>query len=203
MGGYGSGRSGGRNCTDGMRRLDVRQLAREGLLTAGRSFLRQWTCNGEVSGSIKLTVEEDAVLLDYRQRSGGDWEPMSYYVRLDWTPCHLGGDRPWWLCPARGCDRRVAVLYGGRVFACRRCHHLAYPSQREVDHDRLARRADRFRERLGWEPGILNGNGVKPKGMHWQTFDRLQAQHDACVGASLNGISVRLGLGLARSRSGS
>lgn len=46
--------------------------------------------------------------------------------------------------------------------------------------------------RLGWEPGILNGNGLKPKGMHWRTFERLQGQHDAHVNAALAGELARL-----------
>jgi hypothetical protein len=67
--------------------------------------------------------------------------------------------------------------------------------QRESDYDRAARRADRVRERLGWEQGILNGKGwEKPKGMHWQTFERLNAEHDAFVAESLVGISKKLGM---------
>ncbi|SDY53906.1 hypothetical protein SAMN05444340_11022 [Citreimonas salinaria] len=103
---------------------------------------------------------------------------MRYAVTLDTTRCNLGGARRWFLCPARGCGRRVAVLYGGKVFACRHCYGLAYPSQSESASDRAARRADRIRERLGWEPGILNGYGGKPKGMHWRTFERLVTEHD-------------------------
>lgn len=45
--------------------------------------------------------------------------------------------------------------------------------------NRATRRADRLRERLGWEPGILNGTGDKPKGMHWRTSERLKASHNA------------------------
>ncbi len=41
-----------------------------------------------------------------------------------------------------------------------------------------ATRADTIRKRLGWGAGILNGNGGKPKGMHWATFERLQAVAD-------------------------
>ena len=51
---------------------------------------------------------------------------------------------------------------------------------------------------------MLNGNGCKPKGMHWRTFQRLQAKHNAFVQASLAGIAQKFGLvnrrldGLAR-----
>ena len=88
----------------------------------------------------------------------------------------------------------MAVLFGGRVFACRKCHDLAYRSQREADDDRATRRADAIRRRLGWMPGILNGNGWKPKGMHWRTFERLQREHDFHVHAALAGMSAKLGL---------
>ncbi len=56
------------------------------------------------------------------------------------------------------------------------------------------RRADNIRERLGWPAGIANPNGGKPKGMHWRTFERLTAEHDAFVGVSLAGMAARLGL---------
>jgi len=35
----------------------------------------------------------------------------------------------------------------------------------------MARRADRIRDKLGWETGILNSPGEKPKEMHWKTFE--------------------------------
>jgi hypothetical protein len=92
-----------------------------------------------------------------------------------------------------GCGRRVAILYGGGIFACRHCHQLAYSSQRETFDDRAARRADKIRERLAWEPGILNGRGwKKPKGMHWHTFEKLTAKHEALVQESLTGMELML-----------
>lgn len=198
MGGFGSGRHGGKRCTDDMHALDVRKIQRRGLLRPGNDLTWQWTCNDKTIAAIRLKVEADRVVLDYRNQSahcnGGAWETMNYAVRLDWTPCTLGGQRVWWRCPAVGCGRRVAVLHGGRVFACRRCNRLAYRSQREADDDRATRRADTIRRQMGWEAGILNGNGLKPKGMHWRTFERLQDSHDLHVNAALARMAAKLGL---------
>jgi len=47
------------------------------------------------------------------------------------------------------CGKRVAILYGGNTFICRHCRELAYPSQRETDYERAARRTNRIREKLG------------------------------------------------------
>jgi hypothetical protein len=199
MGGMGSGRGyqGGKATTSGRYQLDVRTLQRAGVLTAGGSFAWHWSRKSEAVASIQARPEADRVILSYRHQSGGnDWRPMEYPVRLEWTDCHLGGRRVWFLCPAAGCGRRVALLYlgGAGIFACRHCHRLAYACQREAADDRAARRADRIRDRLGWQAGILNRSGGKPKGMHWRTFERLIVEHDAFVGVSLAGMAACLGL---------
>lgn len=198
MGGIVSGRRwhySANDTTNDYRALDVRRWLRDGLLTPGRAFGWQWSRDGEEVACIQVRVETGRVLLIYRHRSGGgEWKDENYPVWLDWTPCNLGGQRPWFRCPARGCGRRVAILYGGGIFACRLCYRLAYPSQRETWDDRAARRADRIRAQLGWEPGILNGEGLKPKGMHWRTYERLRAEHDAHVHASMIGVARRLKL---------
>lgn len=178
-----------------MRRLDVRRLARDGYLKAGMAYGWHWTRRGEVVASINMKVEAERVWLTYRQREhGGEWHDMRYPMNLDRTKCYLGGARVWWRCPAVGCGRRVAVLYGGSVFACRHCHRLAYRCQREAEDDRATRRADTLRAKLKWEPGILNGEDGKPKGMHWRTFERLRAEHEAHVSQALFGIAKRFGL---------
>jgi hypothetical protein len=196
MGGPGSGnrwRYGTRSTTDEMRSIDVRRWARDGVLQPGYQGNCRWSRNGREIASIRMRAEKDRVILIYRHRSGdGDWKNEEYPVFIEYTACHLGGSRAWFLCPARGCGRRVAVLYGGAIFACRRCHQLAYDSAREDAGGRATRRADKIRARLGWEPGILNGNGPKPKGMRWRTFDRLVERHDAYVHRSWVGMAVKL-----------
>ena len=191
MGGSGSGRGyqGGKATTYDMRKLDVRRLQRDGLLQPGLAFGWQWTCNGEELASIQIRTEVDRVMLSYRSRNnGGEWQPMEYPVTLEWTRCHLGGRRAWFRCPATGCGRRVAILYGGSIFACRHCYRLVYASQREAEDDRARRRAEKIRRLLGWPAGIANPDGGKPKGMHWRTFERLTAAHEACAEASLAGV---------------
>jgi hypothetical protein len=197
MGGLGSGRNGrrrrGKDTTSDMHPLDIRRLQHDGLLTPGRVFGWHWTRNGKEVASIRIRAEADHVILDYRSlNDGGEWQPMNYPVTLEWTPCKLGGRRVWFLCP--GCGRRVAILFGGAIYACRHCHNLAYQCQREPDDDRAIRRAETLRRRLGWVAGIANPAGGKPKGMHWRTFARLQAEYAAFANASWAGMAERLGL---------
>ena len=197
MGGIGSGRryQDGKQTTTDMRALDVRYFHRQGLLTPGRTSRLTWSRCGNIIASIQIEAQDQQVILRYRcQPLNSDWENMEYPVTLEKTGCHLGGQRVWFRCPAQGCGKRVAILYGGKVFACRHCHTLTYASTREAKDDRASRKADRIREKLGWEAGILNPNGVKPKGMHWKTFHQLQLKHDVLVNQSLAGIMKRLRL---------
>ncbi len=197
MGGIGSGswHYGAKDAADDYLAVDVRRWQRDGLLTPNRAFGLQWTRNGETVASIQVVTEADRVILIYRHQSGGgEWKDERYPVRLAWTPCRYGGARAWFVCPALGCGRRVAILYGGGIFACRHCYRLAFASQREGANDRALRRADTIRRRLGWKPGILNGLGNKPKGMHWRTFERLTSDHEAFAERSLAGMMQWLGI---------
>lgn len=198
MGGLGSGnrwRSGTKSTTDQYRSLDVRRWAREGMLSPGCRAVWTWRRGSHVVGSINMRSESGFVVLSYRRQSaGGEWRNEEYPVRIVRTACNLGGSRPWFVCPATGCGRRVVNLYGGGIFACRHCHKLAFASSREDAGDRAARKADRLRERLGWEAGILNGRGVKPKGMRWRTFWQLSGEHDRLVHLSLRAMADRFGI---------
>ena len=198
MGGIGSGRRrhhSANDTTEDYRAIDVRRWQRDGLLTSNDAFGWNWWCDdGQVVASIIVQPEADHVVLSYSRLSGaGEWQDENYPLYLDWTPCNLGGSRPWFICPAAGCGRRVAILYWGAIFACGHCFQLAYPSQRESHDKRADRRADRIREKLGWDPGIFGKHG-KPKGMHWRTYERLAAEHDAFVRISNAIFDLRHGL---------
>lgn len=157
------------------------------MLKAGYLNTLTWSRNGNPIASIKICADVGNVRLIYKCRINGDeWEDKDYCVSIERTPCHYGGSRAWFLCPC--CSKRVGKLYGGKMFACRHCHDLAYKSQREGELDLLARRAEKIRERLKWDAGILNGQGRKPTGMHWKTFDRLVALHNQVEKPMLDSI---------------
>jgi hypothetical protein len=96
-------------------------------------------------------------------------------IEIERTPGQLGGWRTWFVCPE--CRKHFAILRasGDRV-ACRQCLGLAYQCQSETANDRLLRRADKLRKRLGWQPGVINPSGGRPKYMRWDTFVRLRLE---------------------------
>ncbi len=107
---YGAGRPAFRPCDAHHLSLDVRRLAREGLL--GRSGWSGWTWrrDGEQVGHIGLHIDAGrSVRFDFTQTRQGERRPVSVTAWLDSTPCTYGGSRWWWRCP--NCSRRCARLF--------------------------------------------------------------------------------------------
>ncbi len=196
MGGWGSGRPGSGNTTADYKQLDVRLLQRDGFLERRWSSNLRWTRNGEPTGDINIRPEDDRVILHYRSRErGGEWTDREYPVMLERTPCHYGGERVWFRCPVVRCGRRVAILYGGTVFACRHCHRLAYPCQHESPGDRADSRAWKIRERCGgW--GCLLDPLFRRKGMHHRTFQKLARDYERACSASAFAFSAKMGMSI-------
>jgi hypothetical protein len=198
MGGVGSGnwyRFDKKTTTGECDSVDVRYLHRNELLKPGSWFSLRWSRAGRETGSIRVAVEgsdrPERMLLLYRRRSGpGDeWEDVHEPVSLEWTACNFGGERPWLVCPGAGCGRRVAILYGlGKYFLCRHCYDLVYESQRENEMHRALRRAQAIRKRLGGSSNIMEPFPEKPKGMHWETYERLWRQHHEAEMKQLAGM---------------
>jgi len=197
MGGSGSGRSSyfnSKSLTDDFHSLDIRWLHRAGLLARKTEYPVYWYQGDRLTCSITVQPQRDGLLLKYSQRiSDGSWEPISYQAPITWTNCHYGGRRPWFACPADSCSRRVAILFGGSIFACRHCHRLAYKCQREAEDLRLIRRTDKIREKLGWERGLLRVGAGKPKHMHWTTYLALLDAHDTSFRAAMASMRDFLG----------
>jgi hypothetical protein len=168
--------------------IDVREWHRQGRLQSGQQFSWSWTCGGESAGSISERVESAAVVLRYRSCSSGSSEckAIEQRVPISLTTCHLGGVRPWFLCPvycdSRYCGRRAAILYcAGDLFACRRCYRLLYASQQQTPLHRALEQARKIRTRLGGSADLLEPFPAKPKGMHRRTFQRLRARAEASM----------------------
>lgn len=181
MGGYGSGRYGGRMKVQHCRSLDVNKINKSGALESGYSGQWQWSQDGEKVASINFSSKKENIALKYCWRAyGGSWGSSEQSIPITWTPCHYGGKRPFFKCPGivngHYCGRRVIKLYsGGRYFLCRHCYNLTYNSQSETRYDRLLRRANKHRIALGGAPGIYSWT-EKPKGMWQRTYNHHRAE---------------------------
>ncbi len=129
-------------------------------------------------------------MIDRVTSPGKPDEDLRYAIGVTWTPCHYGGERPWWICPNRSCGRRVATLYlGNRYFLCRHCLRLVYASsQASGTIERPRQRIEKLRKRLGVAPfptwgGFEFATFVdRPRYMHQTTYRRI---HNALVQASV------------------
>lgn len=184
MGGFGSGRYGGRPTADASRKVDLAWMMRSGLAVIGRETTGtlRWRCGGDPAGSIcyRALLSEagnERLVLDYSREVDGEREHVLQTVHLTATGQNFGGKRWWMICPHLG--HRVAKLYmppGGDRFASRKAWRLGYQSQRISERDRPFEALFRLQKRLGceqgWEMPIR-----RPRGMHRNTFAALEEEY--------------------------
>jgi hypothetical protein len=187
MGGYGSGRSGYRGVLEHYWSLDVNRFQREGMLHRSGWTTWAWYEDDERVASIGIGFSPESLELQYTINPGEpEAQQKRHRVPVTWTPCHYGGERPWFVCPNQLCRRRVGKLYlCGGYFICRHCTRAAYASQNETRSDRLMRRARKIRRRLGAGVDLTESIWRKPKGMHWRTFERLCDEAETADNMSL------------------
>jgi len=135
-----------RHTTDGVLRLDVCQVARQGALSTSPGSATSTTVTWPGTPPDWIVVhhhgdDPDTLALEYRTRSpSGDREEVCERMPLARTGGAFGGSRPRVRCLA--CDTRRAIIVSvGGLFRCRNCHHLAYPSTRECAAGRAWSRA--------------------------------------------------------------
>ena len=194
MGGSGSGnwyRFDSKTLVEHCLNIDVRQLVRSGGLTSGQRYSLKW----KDGNNIKFETKPEAIELDYTISYDGNSQKLNYEIPLTWPSCNYGGKRPWFICPGKGCGRRVAKLYSRHgYFLCRHCHGLAYSSQREGKESRLMYKAQRIYQRLGVNSRDDLYSESKPKGMHQTTYDKLIEEAHKLEFESLRAAAIKFKL---------
>lgn len=173
-------RMGRRRTVDDMLRLNAHQVMThlphvQGWAGAWRWSWRTW--RGPQTAVIDLAVTNGE-----RARLSYNWQgqPVQpYTVAVAKTHPPFGGVRYWWLCPH--CGRRVADLYGGRLFLCRQCHGLTYPTAQAGSADvtpSVQNRLRVLRKRLAIDDADDDSRlPGKPVKMRWRTYERLEAEY--------------------------
>ncbi|WP_295406247.1 hypothetical protein [uncultured Thiocystis sp.] len=183
MGGMGSGeyQSRRKGTTTRWRSLDIRQLARQGLLHPGAWTTWSWSLGSRSDGSVRFCAIDTTLEVDYRRPADDHaWHTQRETLDIARTACHLGGTRPWLHCPV--CWRRCAILYlTEHGLLCRTCGELNDPSTRQNKVTRAMTRVLAIRQRLGWGGTWMDGHGGKPEGMRWREYFKLVWKHDAEV----------------------
>lgn len=179
MGGWGSGRYGGRPTADASLRIDLAWMLRTGHAREGSIIMGSlsWSRGDQPSGRIGYTAKmaapgEERLELSFTRGSGDDREDVRQTVHLCHTVPHYGGKRWWMICPFR--HIRVGKLYlppGGDRFASRQAWRLGYHIQRVASLDRAGERLHRFQRKLGGDVG-LGAFPRRPKGMWQRTWER-------------------------------
>ncbi len=145
--------------------FDVRAWSRLGKLLPGSSFQ-------VFAGADCLRVDTESDGLNFLRQ-----EKLVSRVLLVRTPCTLGGERVWFVCPNDSCNRRSAYLYlAGGTLACRRCLDLGYASQRKRAPQRDIEKARQLRRRIGGLDDLTQPLPQKPLGMHSRTYGALVEQ---------------------------
>jgi len=106
----------------------------------------------------------------------------------------LWGRAVWFRCPARGCGRRVAILYGGESSPVATAIGLPILPARVSRRPReFARMEDQGTVR---RVGSLLDPLFRRKGMHRQTFRRLEQVYEQACSASDFALLVQMGMSI-------
>lgn len=174
-------------------RIDIRYLKKNQMLKPG-SYTLAWSCRDEeTSARASLIIYRQKMIVACKWTDGETGEPhkMDRLIMLSESPCRYGGSRKWFICPR--CGHRMAVLMlTPPDVGCRLCLGLSYTSQSENISYRGIRRMNKIANRLGSDE-FFGGMPLRPKGMHWKTYNRLIEKHDDADMQSMFALIARLG----------
>jgi hypothetical protein len=169
MGGWNSGRRGGKPVKEVGTAIDLALMLCKGWRTDGKWGNGRLTWSDSTGWSASINYQYDmldpnnaSLTLTYRNRRGGeDWIDRKQSVRLVYTVTPFGGRRWWVSCPVL--KHRAGELYlpaGGDVFASRKAWGLAYRSQRSRSRNRAFNWLFALQRRLGCPEGWSSRYGV-------------------------------------------
>jgi len=116
-------------------KLNIQKLHQVGALEPHQARIVPVKLGGN-AGKVKIEATRGYVTIQAVEGLS-----LRFSVRLEWTPCHFGGVRPWFVCP--DCNERAGVLLydsNQNGFFCRRCLGLTYQSQSESPQARKQRK---------------------------------------------------------------
>lgn len=160
--------------------LDIRQWQRTGSLEGHTHFIT-------LSVGLRLEIDTCRDGLDVRTIAQFPYARRQR-ISIRWTSSLPGTEIGWLACPNNRCGRSCRYLYYQSGFFCRRCLGLKYPSQ---NHSRIQRLFDEY-VRIDERIGLIEGDSVRPKGMHASTYEPLARRgkllHQCLFGPSLRAI---------------
>ena len=208
MGGFGSGRQGGRPTIESALRLNIDALTRARVLQTG----------AHVGGKMKFQFYGDELQIQFEALARdplNSWIRLQYVISDYWTGeqheiddkiylaasrPRFGGQRWWFVCPRE--NRRVRKLYlplGGHRFRSRHAYRLVYKSQSMDRINRAHQGKARINSRLcsigGFDPDEWE-IPPKPKWMRWNTYNRAEEKFDryeAILNEGLAKLVAKLG----------
>jgi hypothetical protein len=179
MGGYSSGRHGGRPTADASKRIDIAWMVRTKRVIPGQ-WVRgtlSWSWGDQPAGSISYEADmrdpfASELRLSFLRGDEPKREQVNQSIRLVFSEPNYGGRHWWMICPYR--HNRVGKLYlpnGGDRFAGRKAWRLGYHIQRVAHRDRSFEALFLLQKKLGAPQGC--GAGLpRPKGMWRRTYER-------------------------------
>jgi hypothetical protein len=118
---------------------------------------------------VQMRVSRWALIMELHR-----WE-YPQHVRISWTKCRFGGERPWFHCPH--CDRRAVILHPAFIkYGCRLCVGGMYTSQTKSAAGRRHFTLCKLRLKLGANAAPGSPLPDRPYRMHRKTYDRLRAR---------------------------
>ncbi len=171
--------------------LDIVQLNNIFFYPAGKAKLT-FSRGGEEIASISVAIlNREQIVLRYIYNQS---EQIADPIDVAYSRYNFGGERRWFICP--GCKKRRGILYCARLFRCRVCLGLEYPSQRASSLERGMSRISKQRRKLGGSGSLADPFPPKKKRMRWATYLKLlendQRDCEQYLSASVAALDRRL-----------